>query len=82
MSTHGRAQRPGTWNVRSVSVRKRDAQHRLAHVYRLLLDGFAQDSTPEANLHPVSLTTEPEEANACRHLCESLDGSSTTEPDH
>ncbi len=40
MSKHGRDQGMVAWNVRSVCVRKRDAQHRLAQVFRVLLDGL------------------------------------------
>ena len=82
MSKHSRDQRTVAWNVRSVSVRKRDAQHRLAQVFRLLLDGLDRPSTSDAKLDHPSSMTQQEEADARRHLCESLDGSSTTASDH
>ena len=82
MSKHSRDQRTVAWNVRSISVSKRDAQHRLAQVFRVLLDGLDHHSTPDAKLdHPYSMTQQ-EEADARCHLCESLDRASTTAPDH
>jgi hypothetical protein len=82
MSKHSRHQRTVVWNVRSISVRKRDAQHRLAQVFRILLDGLDQHSTPDAMFDHPSSTTQQEEADARRYLCESLDRASTTAPDH
>jgi hypothetical protein len=82
MSKHSRAQRTVAWNVRSVSVRKRDAQHRLAQVFRVLLDGRDRPSTPDSKVADPSANIQQEEADARRHLCESLDRASTTAPDY
>ena len=82
MSQHYREQCAQAWKVRSVSLRKRDAQHRLAQVFRGLLDGFDQPSRPDSKVAHPSPITPQEEADARRHLCESLDRTSTTEPDH
>ncbi len=82
MSKHGRDQGMVAWNVRSVCVRKRDAQHRLAQVFRVLLDGLDQPSTPDSKLADPSAIIQQEEADARRHLCESLDRASTAAPDH
>ena len=82
MSKHSRHQRTVVWNVRSVSVRKRDARHRLAQVFRVLLNGLDQPSTSDSKLADPSTIIQPEEADARRHLCESLDRASTTAPDH
>ncbi len=82
MSKHCRDQCTVAWNVRSVSVSKRDAQHRLAQVFRGLLDGFEQHSTPAAKSDTPAPSTQQEETDARRHLCESLDRASTAAADH
>jgi len=79
MSRHNREQCAPEWKVRSVSIRKRDAQHRLAQVFRVLLDGR---TTPDSKLDDPPSMTQREEADARRYLCKSLDRASTTEPDH
>jgi hypothetical protein len=82
MSRHSREPCAPEWKVRSVSIRKRDAQHRLAQVFHVLFDGLDQPSTPDAKLDHPSSMTQQEEADARRYLCKGLDRASTTEPDH
>ena len=82
MPKYCRGQCPVEWNIRSISVRKRDAQHRVAQVYRRLLDGCDQEPAYDSKPSNVFATNAQEEDDAHRHLRQSLNGSSTTEPDH
>ena len=74
MSHKNRLDRPAEWEIKSVSVRARDAHHRLTQAYGVLLgDG--------ADLGPARSPTKEGE-DACRYLCQGVHGSSATEPDH
>lgn len=79
MPHKNRLDRPAEWEIKSVSVRARDAHHRLAQAYGVLLGDGARP--PAADPGPDRSSTKEEE-NACRYLRQSVHRSPATEPDH